>query len=72
MAKEAAKARPYPGPFPVPAPELLEGAIGWRHTKERRSPTRSRRCGFEIVYPDGIEQFDLHGTRIRSSALWAA
>ena len=62
--------RPYPGPFQTPPTELLEGAIGWRHTK-RYTAGRRRRAGFEIVHPDGVEEFDLDGNRLRSSALWA-
>jgi len=62
--------RPYPGPFETPPTELLEGAIGWRHAK-RHTPTRLRPAGFEIVHPDGVEEFDLDGNRLRSSALWA-
>jgi len=69
MARTAA-CRPYPGPFETPPPELLEGAIGWRHTK-RYTAGRRLRAGFEIVHPDGVEEFDLDGNRLRSSALWA-
>ena len=69
MASTAAP-RPYPGPFETPPTELLKGAIGWRHTK-RYTAGRRRRFGFEIVHPDGVEEFDLDGNRLRSSALWA-
>ena len=65
------KAQPYPGPFATPPPEFLKGAIGWRHKSEHYSPTRWRPAGFLIVFPDGIEEIDLDGNRIRSSALWA-
>lgn len=69
MAKTP-KPRPYPGALPTPPGELLEGAIGWRHTK-RHTPGRWWPRGFLIIHPDGLEEFDLDGNRLRSSALWA-
>jgi hypothetical protein len=69
MATRTGTPRSYPGAYLTPSAELLQGAIGWRHTK-RHTPGQSQRTGFEIVYPDGIEQFDLDGNRLRSSAIW--
>ena len=41
-----------------------------RHTK-RHTPGRWEPRGFLIIHPDRVEEFDLDGNRLRSSALWA-
>jgi len=63
----------YDGPFPTPDPEVLVGAIGWRHVKEAdpEDPRRWRPCGFQIVYADHILETDMAGYGMKSLSLHA-
>lgn len=64
----------YAGPFAEPLPELLDGALGWRHLtqEDRNDPGRWIPVGFQIVYPDSVLETDMEGVGLKSSVLWAA
>lgn len=63
--------RTYSGPFPTPDPELLIGALGWRHVKKHVDASRWEPDGFMIVFPDHILTTDMDGIGMVDSVIWS-
>ncbi len=69
LDEEDAEGATLPRAVRHPGARVSDGAIGWRHKSEHYTSTRWCRRGFLIVFPDGIEEIDPDGNRIRLSAL---